>query len=522
MRRFTTGIRTARAGFAAIVAAGMLLCISAAGAQEWSWQLPVKEYQQLDVFQRSAYGKAAALLTAKDYRAAAHMFEKFRNDFPDSPATAHILFLRAYSLHLVKDRNAAIKAYNEILDYFPGEINPASAALYHMAMAHHENGEPDQALELMQEMSADEDYRAHPLAATALVYLADHASSKGRHEQAVAYWKQIIDDFSDKNRHAVANAQHRAASYYINNRQAASYENYRAGDNQDPAFRKGLMDHIWHVARHTLNHRPNDPAGRKWHKETVSAFYGYFRTRQGIYQKAGDPWGYYTRGLEFLTQCRATRDEITSFVDEASKYIATIGDKGRADGMWAFMTDRLREARHYERARYCLTRMTDRPYAAYKEHEILAHEGKWAPSAQQLETVEAMGNAYWTRMAWRSRADIYRHHLRRHAEAIQLYQKVDDPPATLWAIQDCYIRWGKLSEALTTLTTIENLFPDHAANAAWHKAEYLDRFSRTPQAIAAARRILKVYPRSPQSSHAHQLLEKHKVKTGGGVADEDG
>jgi len=522
MRRSTTGIDAIGFRLSAVAAAGVLLCISAAGAQEWQWHLPANKYQQLDVFQRSAYDKAAALARSKDYRAAAHAFKKFRNDFPDSPATAHILFLRAYNLHLVKDRNAAIKVYNEVLDYFPGEISPASAALYHMATAHQQNGEPDRALELMREMAADEDYRSHPLAANALGYLADHASNSGKNVEAVAYWKQIIDDFSDKNRHAVANAQHKAASYYINNRQAGSYEEYRSGNNQDPAFRKGLVDHIWHVARHTLNHRPNDPDGRKWHRGTVSAFFGYFKSRKGTYQKASDPWSYYTRGMDFLTHCHGTRDEISLFVDEASQYISPIDDKGRADGMWAFLVDRLKEARHYDRARHCLTKMTDRPFAAYKEYEILAHEQKWDPAARQLETVEAMGNPYWTRRAMRARATIYRYHLGRYAEAIDLFQKVDDPPTTLWDIQDCYIRWGKLTEALTTLTTIENMFPDHAANAAWHKAAYLDRFNQKPQAIAAARRILKVYPRSPASSQAHQLLEKHNVKTGGGVADEDG
>jgi len=36
-----------------------------------------------------------------------------------------------------------------------------------------------------------------------------------------------------------------------------------------------------------------------------------------------------------------------------------------------------------------------------------------------------------------------------------------------------------------------------------------------------ARTIMKAYPKSPESSRAHQLLERYKIATGGGLIDED-
>jgi tetratricopeptide (TPR) repeat protein len=81
---------------------------------------------------------------------------------------------------------------------------------------------------------------------------------------------------------------------------------------------------------------------------------------------------------------------------------------------------------------------------------------------------------------------------------------------------------GKLKEALGTLTELENMFPDEAARAAWTKATYYKEAGDRPRAIAQARRVLKVYPKAPESSHAHQMLEEFGIATGGGVVDEEG
>jgi hypothetical protein len=70
------------------------------------------------------------------------------------------------------------------------------------------------------------------------------------------------------------------------------------------------------------------------------------------------------------------------------------------------------------------------------------------------------------------------------------------------------------------LTEIENSFPDNAARAAWHKAAWLDAAGEQVQAVAAGKRVLKLYPKSPESSSAHQLLEKYGIATGGGLTEE--
>ncbi len=91
----------------------------------------------------------------------------------------------------------------------------------------------------------------------------------------------------------------------------------------------------------------------------------------------------------------------------------------------------------------------------------------------------------------------------------------------MWHIQDAYYRWGKLDNAITTLTEIENSFPDQSARAAWQKASYYHTAGQAKQAVSAARRVLKLYPKSAESSKAHQLLEGYGIATGGGLLDEE-
>ena len=86
---------------------------------------------------------------------------------------------------------------------------------------------------------------------------------------------------------------------------------------------------------------------------------------------------------------------------------------------------------------------------------------------------------------------------------------------------ECYQAMGKTQEALTQLGEIEGSFPAEAARAAWAATTMFQRAENKEMAIAGARRILKVYPRSGEASAAHQLLETYGVPTGGGVLDKD-
>ena len=114
--------------YTAVLAAAS--CAASALAKDWTWQLPAARYQQLNPFERRQYDTAAALVEKKSYAPAAGEFKKFKAEFPESPLLSYMLFMRGYCLERANNRITAIKAYQEVVDYFPGSVDDYAAAWY--------------------------------------------------------------------------------------------------------------------------------------------------------------------------------------------------------------------------------------------------------------------------------------------------------------------------------------------------------------------------------------------------------
>jgi tetratricopeptide (TPR) repeat protein len=106
-------------------------------------------------------------------------------------------------------------------------------------------------------------------------------------------------------------------------------------------------------------------------------------------------------------------------------------------------------------------------------------------------------------------------------EAIKAYRLADSPPQTLFWTADCLAKLGKLEPAVAQLREIENFFPPEASRAGLGVA-YLYRDAGIKEKyVRSLRGVLKKYPKSGQSSEAHQRLEEMGLPIGGGVeADE--
>jgi tetratricopeptide (TPR) repeat protein len=102
-------------------------------------------------------------------------------------------------------------------------------------------------------------------------------------------------------------------------------------------------------------------------------------------------------------------------------------------------------------------------------------------------------------------------------EAMTAYRMADNPPANLWQIVECFKGLGNVEGAIGQLVEIENFFRDVAPRAAISQAYVYRGARRQKDEIGAFRNVLKKYPKSGESSQAHQELEKLGVKTGGTV-----
>ena len=110
----------------------------------------------------------------------------------------------------------------------------------------------------------------------------------------------------------------------------------------------------------------------------------------------------------------------------------------------------------------------------------------------------------------------------KYEEAITAYRKADDPPRTLFWTAECLQKLGRTEPAVTQLREIESFFKDQAAEAALRIAYVYRDAKAQDRYVSALRGVLKKYPKSSQSSEAHQRLEELGVRIGGGVDAEDG
>ncbi len=536
-----------------------VICAVATQALAWDWKLPAKRYAGMNAFERAQYGKAKKRLEGSQYRSAAAEFEKFKIQFEDSEFLPYVVFMRGYCLHMAKDRNKAIKIYNEVMDYFPDRIDEASAALYHIGLAHFENGDPREGMKAMKEMVEDEDYSQHPLAAGALVQLANNHIRNKEPEQAIRYWRQAIRDFGETNKEAARDARDRITAYCLQNKRMSSYDAWLSTDEnaKDPKHRRQLADNAYAAARNGFQSGYNR-FSKAQKKGDMQAFWEYFKAHKTWYERDSAHWSYHTKALDILTLIgkhkdtpaitneamafiKAEKDKaktlkmyvdlvarvprgqiLNDAVNQAAVLVSAIEDKQKADKEYSLLIDALRGARRFTEARMLTDRMSDRLLAAWKNYEILGHgENKWKEAAAKLEEIEKQGDAANQLKAKGTRAYVYKDMTREWDKAIKLYQEISNPPTTLWDIEYCYYHGGKIEDAIKVLTEIQSSFPDDAPRALWTKTSYYHSSGNRKQAVACARSLLKMYPRASWSSNAHELLEGYGIKTGGGVIDSE-
>ncbi len=185
---------------------------------------PEKSYERLDPFEAHSLKQADAAFpndpkkrSTKALREAAAAYDAFIAEFPRSKAVPYALLRKARCLHLEEKRFEAIKAYTEVLDYFPNDLPFAGPALYYIGAAHWQNGNDDDALKAWAEMAEDEDYSKSRFAATAINQLADALAQRDRREEAVKYWQQVAIDFRGSNGDAARDAMGKVIYHYIRN-----------------------------------------------------------------------------------------------------------------------------------------------------------------------------------------------------------------------------------------------------------------------------------------------------------------
>jgi TolA-binding protein len=535
-----------------------------------------EDYKRLDTFEAHRLTKADQVFAKGEYRQAFSEYDSFILEFPQSKALAFALLRKARCLHLDNKRYEAIKAYQEVLDYFPNVIQYAAPASFYTGQAHWENSSDEKAVNTWAKMAADKEYSQHPLGAVAFVELADYLWKEGKPADAVRYYEQVAVTFRTRSPDAANKAIARVVEYYIRLQPdeptlRAFYAKVKTFGGRPETVTgevvanrdywqqiQGAVGQYAQFAQDQQNLR--DRYYEYWAKQMDGKFLdwdefqitvaGYHLaadrdTKKWMerldrqfaqHQKAGDN-GRIVRWMRLYREHKGKIAEYYQKLDFAKMSAAQLIDLMKAAyddfadaGMGRSVYNRLpfnslTDGQKAELGKYFWKKAPDQAkdlfmMMADKEAgkmELLRCYAQDRNLKEGLPLAEDLTKSpVFSKEALQVKADLL-FAGKLYDKAIPAYQMVDNPPANLWKIADCYVGLGKIEAAVGQLREVENFFRQYNAEAALRIAHVYGRAGMRDQQIAALRNVLKKYPKSGQSSSAHQELEKMGVRIGGGV-----
>lgn len=539
------------------------------------------ERKKLDTFEGVLIDKADKMYGKEEYKTALPLYKRFLMEYPRSRAVSYAVLRKARCLHQDGKRYEAIKQYNEVLDYFPNDIKYAAAALFYQGLAHWQNGHKKDAMKCWAEIAQDKDYRTHFLAATAINRLADYLAETNEVSKAIPYYQQVALDFRRKNETAARHAIHEVAEYYIRiapneAKLREFYEKTKTFHDRPRSISGKTIENseYWDTIRNKIRHYS------KWwpeeQKDKRGAFFKYWAQQmEGKFPKDDD---FQIDLANYHFQHEQSRDKWVKRLDEQFVAHQKAGDYDRiirwirmyagmdskvaeyytkldlqkmsADQLISLMKvcyedlkdtkmganvfqkipladlpdDRKSELAHYMKKKDI--KISEALCQSFKDKELgqftlltcyndVAEYEKGIKLATEVSNIpEYAQQALWIKGGMYQATKKYK-------EAISAYRQCDLPPDNLWEIASCYEKLGQIGSAITQLQEVEAFFKDVSSEAALRIAKVYGRADGRKRAntkyVAALRAVLKKYPKSSQSSYAHEELERMKVKTGGGV-----
>lgn len=556
-----------------VVCFTLIVCLSSpfAGAVEMSKE----QWDKLDTFESHTLSKADQTYSKKQWRQAAAEYDSFVIEFPESKAIPYAIVKKGLCMRSDNKKYKAIETFTEVMDYFPNLIPFAAPALYYTGLCHWENGDVTKAMTAWVEMADDKDYCKHNLAADAINRLAANLLKRDKKPQAIKYYAQVAIDFRRSNANAARQAMTPVIQYYVRTdpshpklydfyKKVQSFEHHPRKISQDDlkntSYWSRLSSYIWKYN----NFKPvQATAKRAYFKHWAGVYAGKYPDRDDFqinlanFQNNAKPdaarrekhlddqfakkfkpgdYGRITKWIRLYSGNKAKiqtyyekydfakmtnkqiQDVMRLFFDHVKDYALAknVYEKFKWDSMSD--TEKNTIARYLWHKDYTLMKRTYNIFADkdFGRHGLLCYyhwrrDQKGLPLATDLTNVDR-----FAKDAWYKKAEFFQWK-RKYKEAIEAFKSWDQQPQNLWRIADCYIAMGKVESALVQLQEIENFFKGQSSAAALRIAHVYRDVGNKKKHIAKLRSVLKKYPKSRESSTAHQELEKMGIKIGGAV-----
>jgi len=559
--------------------ASILLCaISLAAPAEIIY--PGEAFAKLDTFEGVNLEDADKLFIAGDFQGAYAAYKAYSFEFPKSKAIPYVQLRLGRCLHKLDKRNAAIKSYQDVVDYFPDDVAYAAAALFYIGECHGQNGEEEKQTAVWARMVKDDGYVTQPNSGTALIHLGTEMQKLGKHGEAAEYQWRTAVAFLQTNPNAARAAREAVIRHYVIRSPdheklkeffiAASgfdgsgrntdkpeedarywntvFQNALAMTDDAPAREKSCaywtaklgdrftdnddLRRLWCDA--TLVHE-KDPAGWQARMEKqfalkpatiarVLQWCGYLKPdpayRAAFFAKQTKPMLASMKPAE-LMELMANLQHPHQMHEEAQLVMRAVRTDAMTDEEIKRYAMLVANYQTEEEVMRHLARIKDKLFATKARFDYYLSRSHRNPPFMEKALAEIpellKSPQYADGLTW-TKATLLQG-LGRHEEAIEAFRAANKQPDSTWEIAQCLRAMKQFDQAISTISELESLGGPIASRASLEVANiYLSAGDKAKE-IGQLRTVLRRYPKTGESGAAHDRLEAYGVALVGGEAE---
>lgn len=566
-----------------ILSAWLIASVCVTGQQQAGQEIlyPSAAFSKLDTFEGVNLEDADKLFKASDFNGAYAAYKAYSFEFPKSKAMPYVLLRLGRCLHKLDKRNAAIKAYQDVVDYYPDDVAYAAAALYYIGECHGQNGEGEKQTAVWARMVKDDGYVTQPNSGTALIHLGSAMQALGKHEEAAEYQWRTAVAFLKTNPNAAAAARLAVIAHYVgrNPNHDKLKEFFVAASGFDGSGRnidKPEEDaRYWSTVLQTaLGIKDDAPAREKacayWTAKLGDRFTDNDDLRRlwcdatFVHEKKQDAWqarmekqfalkpttmdrvlqwcAYYKANPKLRSEffAKQTKSMLTAMkpkelMDLIGKLLSGHLDmKEEAQTVVrSFRTDSLTDpeiqrfvmlAANYQTEEEILRhvgRIKDPMLATKTRYDYYLSKSHRNPPYMEKALAEipelSKSAQYAEGLTW-TKASLLQN-LGRHEEAIEAFRIANKQPDSTWEIANCLVALKRYPEAIKTVSELESIGGGVASAASLKVADIYKISGDKGNEVSQLRTVLRRYPKTKESGAAHDRLESYGVALVGGEAE---
>ena len=556
----------------------LLICFQPCRAAE-EITYPGEAFAKLDTFEGLNLEDADKLYNKADYKGAYAAYKAYSFEFPKSRALPYVLLRMGRCLHMLEKRNAAITAYQDVVDYFPDAVSYAAAALFHIGECHGQNGDDAKKTATWAKMVKDDGYVAQPNSGTALTYLGNAMEKLGKFEEATEYHWRTAVAFLKSNPNAASSARsavlahygrrspnhEKLAEFYV----AASGFDGRGQKTEDPEEDARYWSAALSAALDADNTEMREKACAYWSSKMGERFPDNDGLRkllfdaQYAHEKNLESWvarmnkqfeskpadvervlqwcGYYNKRPELRSKFYEERIKPLlgglddkgkvslmnklryplSMHEEAQRMITSIRTDGMTDEELASFAGFVANYEPEETVFRYIARIKDKLFATKVRFDYYNQRSNRNPPYMEKALAEMpellKSPKYADGLAYR-KAELLQG-LGQYEEAIKAYRAANKQPDSTFGVANCLAALERYDEAVKTVKELYSLGGGVASRAALTAANYYRSSGNKGKEVDQLRFILSNFKKSGESSEAHNRLESYGVALTGGEAE---